>query len=138
MKSLIVEDDFTARRLMQIYLASFGQCAVAINGVEAISEIKQAFQDGQPYDLICLDIMMPEMDGVTALEKIRQIEKGHGISGLNCVKVIMTTAKDQPADIFGAFKSGCEAYMIKPIRKPELLKEIQKLGLLKDYPTITS
>ena len=135
MRSLIVEDDFTARRLMQIYLASFGECAVAINGVEAINAVNQAFDDGNPYDLICLDIMMPEMDGVTALDHIRQIEKQNGIQGLSCAKVIMTTAKDQPSDIFGAFKTGCEAYMIKPIRKPELLQEIKKLGLLQDSPT---
>ena len=135
MRSLIVEDDFTARRLMQIYLASFGECAVAINGIEAINAVNQAFEDGNPYDLICLDIMMPEMDGVTALDHIRQIEKQNGIQGLSCAKVIMTTAKDQPDDIFGAFKTGCEAYMIKPIRKPELLEEIKKLGLLQDLPT---
>ena len=135
MRSLIVEDDFTARRLMQIYLASFGECAVAINGVEAINAVNQAFEDDNPYDLICLDIMMPEMDGVTALDHIRRIEKQNGINGLSCAKVIMTTAKDQPDDIFGAFKTGCEAYMIKPIRKPELIEEIRNLGLLQDLPT---
>ena len=129
MKSLIVEDDFAARRLMQIYLAPHGECSVAINGIEALSAIKLGIKENTPYDLVCLDIMMPEMDGMEALENIRKIEDENGIHGLDRVKIIMTTAKSQSKDIFGAFKTGCEAYLIKPIKKPELLSQIEKLGL---------
>jgi len=129
MKSLIVEDDFAARRLMQIYLAAYGECSVAINGVEAVNVISQAIVDNDPYDLICLDIMMPVMDGMDALRHIRQTEKENGIEGLDGVKIIMTTAKDLSRDIFGAFNSGCESYLVKPIKKQNLVDEIEKLGL---------
>jgi CheY-like chemotaxis protein len=74
--------------------------------------------------------MMPEMDGQQALKAIREIEQQHGIGGLDAVKVIMTTAKDTSKDIFTAFKNGCEVYIVKPVRKEALLKEMQKLGLL--------
>ena len=130
MKSLIVEDDFAARRLMQIYLASFGQSDVAVNGIEAVNAFEISLKENDPYDLICLDIMMPQMDGMEALARIREIEKNHGIGGHDSVKVIMTTAKHLSSDIFSAFNSGCEAYIIKPIQKNELVKEIEKLGLL--------
>ncbi len=130
MKCLIVEDDFTARKLMQIYLSEFGECFVAVNGKEAVQAVTQAFDEGEPYDLIALDIMMPEMDGIEALKAIRNLEKERGITGLDTVKVIMTTAKGQSQDIFEAFNTGCEAYLIKPIRKPDLVDEIRKLGLL--------
>ena len=130
MKSLIVEDDFTSRNLMQIYLADMGPCHVAVNGREAVEAVAKSLNERQPYDLICLDIAMPEMDGIEALEAIRELEKEKGIEGLDGVKVIMTTAKGQSQDIFGAFKTGCEAYLIKPVRKPELIAEIQKLGLI--------
>ena len=130
MKCLIVEDDFTARKLMQIYLSEFGKCFVAVNGKEAIQAVTQAFDEDEPYDLIALDIMMPEMDGIEALKAIRSLEKERGITGLDTVKVIMTTAKGQSQDIFDAFNTGCEAYLIKPIRKPDLIDEIRKLGLL--------
>ena len=129
MKSLVVEDDFAARRLMQIYLAEYGDCPVAINGIEAVNAVKIAIEKNEPYDLICLDIMMPQMDGIQALSKIREIEKENGIEGLSVAKVIMTTAKSLSKDVFSAFKTGCESYLIKPIRKAELIKEIEKLGL---------
>lgn len=129
MKSLIVEDDFAARRLMQIYLAAYGDCSVAINGIEAVNAVTASLEQNDPFDLICLDIMMPEMDGMEALAKIREIEKEHGIEGLDVSKIIMTTAKNLTKDIFGAFKIGCESYLIKPIKKQDLLKEMEKLGL---------
>ncbi len=130
MKSLIVEDDFGARRLMQIYLAAFGECSVAINGIEAVNAIRIAIEQNDPYDLICLDIMMPHMDGIEALSKIREIENENGIGGLDGVKVIMTTAKNLSKDILGAFKTGCESYLIKPIKKKDVVAEIEKLGLV--------
>ena len=129
MKSLIVEDDFTARRLMQIYLADLGACDVAINGLEAVKVVQDAIESKEPYDLVCLDIMMPEMDGMEALQLIRQIEQNYSIDGLNRTKVIITSAKQLSKDIFDAFNRGCESYLIKPVRKADLLAEIEKLGL---------
>lgn len=128
-KSLIVEDDFAARRLMQIYLDPHGECSIAINGIEAINAIKHGIKENAPYDLVCLDIMMPQMDGMETLENIRKIEEENGIQGLDQVKVIMTTAKSLSKDIFAAFKTGCEAYLIKPIKKSDLLDQMEKLGL---------
>lgn len=130
MKCLIVEDDFAARKLLQVYLSDYADCFIAVNGHEAVEAIREALEEGESYDLICLDIMMPEMDGHKALEAIRQVEKEHGIGGLDGVKVIMTTALDDSKNIMGAFRTGCEAYIVKPIRKEKLLEEIKQLGLL--------
>lgn len=129
MKSLIVEDSFVARKLMQVYLSELGDCHIAVNGLEAVEAVKESLQENYPYDLICLDVMMPEMDGIEALKHIRKLESDHGLQGLSGTKIIMTTAKDQSKDIFAAFNSGCEAYLIKPIRKNDLFDEIEKLGL---------
>lgn len=131
MKSLIVEDDFTSRRLMQIYLAGFGECAVAINGVEAINVIEQGILTNDRYDLVCLDIMMPQMDGVEALKLIRQTEKTHGVSQADAVKVIVTTGKELTDERKSALESGCEAYLIKPVRKADMVAEVEKLGFAK-------
>lgn len=129
MKCLIVEDDFTARKLLQIYLSDYADCFIAVNGHEAVEAVRQALDEAQPYDLICLDIMMPEMNGHKALEAIRRLEKEHGIGGLDGVKVIMTTALDNSKNIIGAFRKGCEAYIVKPIRKEKLFEQMEKLGL---------
>jgi two-component system chemotaxis response regulator CheY len=119
---------------MQIYLKDYGETDIAVNGREAIEAFSLALQNNEPYDLVCLDIMMPEMDGMEALEKIREIEEQNNIFGLSGVKVIMTTAKEQSKDIFGAFNAGCEAYIIKPVKKEALEKEMRKLDLIKETP----
>ena len=130
MKCLIVEDEFTARKLLQIYLSDHGECFVAANGREAVEAFREGLAEEQPYDLICLDVMMPEMDGHETLKAIRQIEGEYGIAGLDCAKVIMTTAVDDRKSIMGAFRSGCEAYLVKPVERRSLLAEMEKLGVM--------
>lgn len=129
MRILIVEDDFVNRQLLTKLLAPFGQSDVAINGQEAIDAFNLANQNEQPYDLVCLDIMMPVKDGYETLEEIRQIEDKLGIKGLDGVKIIMTTAVDTKESIMKSFRDGCESYLVKPIGKPSLYNEMEKLGL---------
>jgi two-component system chemotaxis response regulator CheY len=131
LKVLIVEDDFASFKILEEYLCEYGDCSVAVNGAETVEEFKKALDEGQPYDVICLDIMLPEMNGHLALEEICRIEREYGISNSDGVKVIMTTAVDDPEDIIKAFKEGCKAYIVKPITNEKLLAEIRKLGLIK-------
>jgi two-component system, chemotaxis family, chemotaxis protein CheY len=130
MKCLIVEDDFAARRLMQRYLTNYGESDVAVNGNEAVEAFRQSVDGKKSYDMICLDIMMPNMDGHEVLKAIRQIESEHGINGLDGVKVIMTTALGDSKNVISSFREGCEAYIVKPVEKNKLLKEMEKLGLV--------
>jgi len=130
MKFLIVEDDFTARKHLQIHLSQFGDCFIAVNGEEAIHAVKEALAEGEPYDLICLDIMMPGIDGHKTLETIRWLEEKHSVGRERGAKVIMTTAMADAEHLAEAFKEGCEAYLQKPIKKEQLLKEMEKLGLI--------
>jgi two-component system chemotaxis response regulator CheY len=130
MKCLIVEDDFGSRKLIQRYLEEHGECDSAVNGEEAIEAFYKALMEKEPYDLICLDIMMPITNGHETLTAIRQIESNNGIHGLDGVKVIMMTALDDSKNIFGAFREGCEAYIIKPIEKYKLISEMVNLGLI--------
>ena len=115
---------------MQRYLSSYSDCDIAADGVEAIEAFRLAVDDNAPYDLICLDIMMPNMDGRQALKAIRQIESECGIAGLDCVKVIMTTALDDSENVMGSFREGCEAYIVKPVAKDKLIEEMANFGLI--------
>ncbi len=130
MKCLIVEDNFAARKLLAMYLSSCADCDIAVDGNEAVVAFSQAMDEKDPYDLICLDIMMPNMDGREALKVIRQIESEHGISGLDCVKVIMTTSLGDSKNVIGSFREGCEAYIVKPVKKDKLFEEMEKLGVV--------
>jgi len=130
MKTLIVEDDFTSRLLLQELLKSYGTSHIAVNGKEAVDAVRLALEAGEPYDLICLDIMMPEMSGQEALRNIREQEEARGILSWNGTKIVMITALDNPKSILDAFYSLCDAYLTKPIEKARLMEELRKLKLI--------
>ncbi|MFP5258433.1 MAG: response regulator [Acidobacteriota bacterium] len=131
MRVLVVEDDFTSRRILQKILVPYGEVDIAVNGLEAVEAFAQALQDGHRYDLVCMDIMMPEMDGQAALKAIRSLEKDRGISPANEAKIIMTTALDDPKNVVEAYyKGGATSYVPKPIDKHMLLHLIKTLGLI--------
>jgi len=131
MKFLIVEDEFTSRKLLQKFLSPFGECDIAVDGEEAVEAFKMSLEENNPYDVICLDIMMPNMDGQEALKKFRQMEKEHGIKGSKEVKIIMTTALNDAKNVVEAYyRGGATSYIVKPINKEQLLEEMCKLGIL--------
>jgi len=130
LKILVVEDDFTSRKVMCGMLNPYGDCDIAVNGKEAVRAFKEALDHGKKYDLICLDIMMPEMDGQDALKEIRRIERERNIIGSDSVKIIMTTALSDSKSLMHAFREQCEAYIVKPIRKEKLLEQLHLLGLV--------
>ena len=130
MKTLIVEDDFTNRLLLQEFIKIYGLPHIAINGKEAVKAVRQALDANEPYDLICMDIMMPEMDGQQALKKIRAMEEERGISSTNGSKIVMTTALGDMKNACNAFNSLCDAYLIKPIDKARLIETLRRLKLI--------
>lgn len=132
MKSLIVDDDFFSRRILQTIMASYGDCHVAVDGNEALFAFEQSLAEESPYDVICLDIMMPGMDGQEVLKNIRALEEKKGIFGSNSVKIIMTTALDDSDSIRTAFREQCESYLIKPISKSKLISILVSLGLIEE------
>jgi two-component system chemotaxis response regulator CheY len=130
MKILVVEDDFTSRILLQRYLSSYGDCHIAINGKEAVDAFKESLKEKQPYDLICMDIIMPEMSGQEALKKIRDMEKSSGILSSDGVKIIMVTAVEDVKNIFTAFNELCDTYLVKPIDKKRLEDQLRNMKLI--------
>ena len=121
MKFLIVDDDPSCRELLRAILSPYADCDLAFDGDEAIEAVRLAIEDGQPYDLITLDIMMPGVDGHQALDGIRQLEKQHGIHGSDVAKVIITTALSDSKHCIQSFREGCESYCIKPLKQEDLL-----------------
>jgi len=131
MRVLIVEDDFTSRKLLQKILSPYGEADIAVNGQEAVDAFSEALEEGNPYNLVCMDIMMPEMDGQEALRKIREIEKSRGVKSADEVKVVMTTALDDPKNVVEAYyKGGATSYVPKPIDRQLFLQLLRNLSLI--------
>ncbi len=130
LRMLVVEDEFISRKLLLAFLHPLGLCQAAKDATEALLAVELSFKENQPYDLICLDIKLPDLDGQETLKRIRALESGHGIMPGDGAKIIMTTAIEDPASIMQAFKGQCEAYLVKPIHEARLLEQIKKLGLM--------
>jgi two-component system, chemotaxis family, chemotaxis protein CheY len=131
MRVLIAEDDFNGRNFLQKILSPFGSADVAIDGEEAVQAFARALDEGAPYTLVCLDIMMPKMDGHQALKAIRAMEKERQIGSRREAKVVMITALGDPRDIIEAYyKGGADAYITKPIFMNSLIQTIRELGLI--------
>ncbi len=130
MKILLAEDDYSTRKFMTSFLSKYGDCDVAVDGMEAVDAFLMALEDKEPYDLACLDIMMPTMDGYQTLMSIRNLEKDHNIPEEKQVKVIMTTALNDEANVKMAFDLGCSVYSGKPINQEKFEQALKKLGLI--------
>jgi two-component system, chemotaxis family, chemotaxis protein CheY len=132
MKALVAEDDLTSRLLLQNLLAPYGRVYNVANGVQAVEAFRRAHREGQPFDLICLDIMMPEMDGQATLKLIRRIEESEGMSLDQGAKILMVTVLDDAKDIFTAFRELCDGYLVKPVNRDSLSRYLAEFKLIEE------
>jgi hypothetical protein len=132
MKVLIAEDDFASRKFMLRFFEKYGECDVTVDGREAVEAYTMAVEMDEPYDLICLDIMMPEMDGHQALRRIRKIEEENNVPDDEKVKIVMTTALSETRHVTKAFENGCTAYAGKPINQEKLEAMLKKFDLIEE------
>jgi two-component system chemotaxis response regulator CheY len=127
LRVLLVEDDFAGRLVLQKFLSRYGECHIAVNGREAVEAFQAALEQGRGYHLVCMDIMMPEMDGREAVGRLRALEEARGILSTSGAKIVMTTAVDEVKSVSRCFMELCDAYLMKPIDLSKLL------ALMKEY-----
>jgi two-component system cell cycle response regulator len=114
---LLIEDDPLSARLVDLILKSEGHRVImAQNGFQGLK-----IAQGTPLDLVLLDLMLPGMDGFEVLRKLRADPKTAQ------VKVVIVSAKSQPADKEKAAELGIDYYLTKPYRKVELLDVVRSL-----------
>ena len=130
MKILIAEDDVLSRTFLLEFLQDYGSCDTANNGMETIDKYLEAFKAGEPYDLMCLDIMMPKVDGLMVLKLIRELEARQKVEAARQVNIIMMTAIADMEYVDQAFVQGCDAYASKPIEIDQVKEVLQDLGLV--------
>ena len=128
MRSLVAEDDATSRMILKKFLSVYGECDVAVDGREAVKAVKDARKKNRSYDLVCMDLGMPVMDGQEALREIHKLDAAAGV--VQRTRVIVTTAHSDMESITNALIGKCNAYLMKPIDAGVLRRELQELGLI--------
>ena len=130
MRILIVEDDPTTQKLYEAFMIEFGEVTTANDGKEGYNTYCDAYEKGEGFDLIFMDIMMPEVDGLSAVSAIRDYEIEKGLSAEERVPVIMISAMDDTQSLYQAEKAEVLDYIVKPITRKDLLKCFYKCGLI--------
>jgi two-component system chemotaxis response regulator CheY len=123
---LIVEDDLISRKFLSKFMNRYGDYDLVVDGLEAIDAYLLATKEGVPYDLICLDVMMPKIDGIQVLKTIRDLEKQNGVNDNEKCKIVMTTVLGEILTVQSAFDFGCNAYASKPLDIAKLTEVLGK------------
>ncbi|HUI10639.1 MAG TPA: response regulator [Bacteroidota bacterium] len=126
---LVVDDEEVCRIVLAKSLETVGEVVTAVDGQKAVDAVRTAIVKGMPFELICLDIMMPVMDGQATLREIRLIEQAAETPEGKEAKVIMTTALNDPVNLMEAIPR-CDAYLTKPIDRGDLMFYVRKFGLI--------
>jgi two-component system, chemotaxis family, chemotaxis protein CheY len=129
-KSLIVEDELLSRSLLAEILRPFGAAQIAVDGRGAVEAVRTAIETHRPFELICLDIQLPEMDGIAALKEIRLEENRAGTDPPVRAKVLMTTSASAKETVVRAIEAGCDGYMLKPYEPDRVVQQLRDFGLI--------
>ena len=130
MRILIVDDDTQNRKLLMDIASKMGECEEADGGQAALDAFKAAWEDWRPFNLIFLDVLMPDMDGRQVLLKIKEIEKEKKMSEQHQVRVIVVTGVSEEETVLDCVRNGCDEFIVKPIDVKLVFEKIKKLGLM--------
>jgi two-component system chemotaxis response regulator CheY len=130
MKILVVDDEILNCKLLQSMLKGHGDCSIAMTGDSAVEMFEDSLKKQEYYDLICLDIMMPEKDGHEVLRAMRSLEKKHAVPASKRSRIVMVTALGEQEDKTKAFYENCDGYLTKPIEQTLLFEMLNKMNLI--------
>jgi two-component system chemotaxis response regulator CheY len=126
---LVVEDEEMCSLRLQTALDHYGDCEVARTGRQALQAYRSALEEGRPFDLICLDIRLPDLDGGEVLRKLRQYEAVTGErSG---VKVVVVSGIRDSEKVLDMYRIGCQGYLMKPFKVESLLNRLSDLEVIR-------
>ena len=131
MRVLVVDDDPASRHVLSAHLGGLAECVLCGSGTEAVEAVARGIVEGDPFDVVFLDIIMPHMDGHETLAQIRETEETACLPPQSRAKAVMVTSMDDEANTLNALFDGqVAAYLIKPASRSELLNKLSVLGLI--------
>jgi two-component system chemotaxis response regulator CheY len=128
---LVVDDEDMGRLMLQDFLSEFANCDVAANGKEGLLLFEKALAEGNPYRLLCVDVIMPEMNGLALVRRIRDIEKSHPVFTDFHTSVFVISASDSAWDKADFLLDNlCDDYIVKPFSRSDLMAKLYALKLI--------
>ena len=127
MHVLVVDDDDTTRLLLEELLKPYGTVQGAANGLEALKSL-----EATRFDLILLDINMPDMDGNEVLATLRIKEANLGIRPGDGARVFMVSGTQSTRAVLESFRNEADAFLKKPVDPAELFQRLEEAGLSSD------
>ncbi|HEX3133385.1 MAG TPA: response regulator [Planctomycetota bacterium] len=129
-KSLVVDDEFVPRMLLQRVLQAYGPSDAATNLMEALAAVRHAIEQQNPYQLICLDIEMPGGSGQDVLKEIRRLEAELAVPEAHQTRVLMTSGHSEPEQVKASFHNGSDGFLVKPVDVERLKKRLREMALI--------
>ncbi len=128
MRVLVVDDEYVSLKKMKVLLTPYGDVDVASSGREALDKFSKAYWDEKNYDLITIDIEMPDIRGLDLLERLVDQEK---LLMIDPCKKIIVTAEGTVQNLAIAYKYKIDAFLVKPVQKLVLEKKLSEMGFSK-------
>ncbi|MBF0551224.1 MAG: response regulator [Deltaproteobacteria bacterium] len=128
MKVLIVDDEPETRQAMLGIMEQLGECQAVENGSQAVAAFGKALNDLDLFDLIIIDIKVPQMGGVDALKKIRKLEKDNNLPGSMQAIVMVVTAYSDKNYINACLAAGCDHYILRPFDADVFERKIERIS----------
>ncbi len=128
MRILVVDDELVSRKKMAKIIMEFGKVDSVKNGKAAVSAVKTALEEWKLYDLITLDVSMPDISGTKVLASIRELETQRGLEDDERAKILMVTSHSDTETV-KACVGKCDGYVIKPFNKEVMIEKMTKIGL---------
>ena len=126
MKVMVIDDVMINIMVVKHTLKSLGQVDGFQEHTQALSLLRRAYEEGTPYDVLFLDIVMPTGDGMEVLQEVQ--EMGRKFAPENPTKVVMITGKGDRDSVNQAIRYGAAGYLLKPLKVDRILKEIRRLS----------
>ena len=126
---LIADDDAAFVELLRTVLAPHAAITVARDGIEAIAAFRSALETGQHFAAVCLDQLMPGMDGNRTLRALRRTEATHAGQGWTRARIVVVSALRDRAQVLRALESGCDSYLVKPLEPQSVVVRLRELGV---------
>ena len=138
MNILIVDDDPISLNKMEAILEVLGNCRKASNGKTAVEMFQEALAQEKPFDLVTLDVEMPDLNGTEVLLIIRKLEMERKILPTSRARVIMVSGRSDKESLLTCMETGCDSFIVKPFTITTLIEKLDQIEFRYDKKAVTA